>query len=40
MSVDVSIIIVNWNVRELLRGCLQSLRDAAGLPLAQAELPA
>ena len=38
MSVDVSIIIVNWNVRELLRGCLQSLRDAAGLPLAQMQI--
>ena len=33
MSIDVSIIIVNWNVRELLRACLQSLRDAAGLPM-------
>lgn len=33
MSIDVSLIIVNWNVRELLRACLQSLRDAAGLPM-------
>jgi GT2 family glycosyltransferase len=28
---DVSVIIVNWKVRELLRHCLQSVRDAAGL---------
>jgi GT2 family glycosyltransferase len=27
----VSIIIVNWKVRELLRACLQSVRDASGL---------
>lgn len=33
MSIDVSLIIVNWNVRELLRACLQSLREAAGLPM-------
>ncbi len=32
MTIDVSIIIVNWNVRELLRGSLQSLRDASGMP--------
>jgi len=32
MTPDVSIIIVNWNVCELLRGCLQSLREASGLP--------
>lgn len=30
MSPDLSIIIVNWNTRELLRQCLQSVRDAAG----------
>jgi N-acetylglucosaminyl-diphospho-decaprenol L-rhamnosyltransferase len=35
---DVSIIIVNWNVRELLRACLQSLRDAAGLPMARMQV--
>lgn len=34
----VSIIIVNWNVRELLRACLQSLRDAAGLPAARMQV--
>jgi len=34
----VSIIIVNWNVRELLRACLQSLRDEAGLPAAQMQV--
>jgi GT2 family glycosyltransferase len=28
----VSIIVVNWKVRELLRECLRSLRAAAGLP--------
>jgi N-acetylglucosaminyl-diphospho-decaprenol L-rhamnosyltransferase len=32
MNIDVSIIIVNWQVRDLLRACLQSLRDQAGLP--------
>lgn len=34
----VSLIIVNWNVRELLRGCLQSLREAAGLPMADMQV--
>jgi N-acetylglucosaminyl-diphospho-decaprenol L-rhamnosyltransferase len=38
MRPAVSIIIVNWNVRELLRACLQSLRDAAGLPMAQMQV--
>ncbi len=34
MAPDLSIIIVNWNVRELLRACLQSLeRTRASLPL-------
>lgn len=36
--IDVSIIVVNWNVRELLRACLQSLRDAAGLPMARMQV--
>lgn len=38
MSIDVSVIIVNWNVRELLRACLQSLRDAAGLPMERLQV--
>lgn len=38
MSIDVSVIIVNWNVRELLRACLQSLRDAAGLPMERLQI--
>jgi len=29
-AIDVSIVIVSWNVRQLLRDCLISLRDAAG----------
>ncbi|MDZ7813007.1 MAG: glycosyltransferase family 2 protein [Ideonella sp.] len=36
--IDVSIIVVNWNVRELLRLCLQSLREQAGLPMAQMQV--
>lgn len=36
--IDVSIIVVNWNVRELLRLCLQSLRDQAGLPMSQMQV--
>jgi GT2 family glycosyltransferase len=28
--IDLSIVVVNWNVKELLRDCLQSLRVAAG----------
>jgi GT2 family glycosyltransferase len=32
MPVDVSIIIVNWNVRELLASCLRSLFEVGGLP--------
>ena len=27
---DLSIIIVNWNVADLLTGCLSSLREATG----------
>jgi GT2 family glycosyltransferase len=30
--IDVSVIVVNWKVRDLLRQCLASLRTAAGLP--------
>ncbi len=29
MASDLSIVIVNWNTRELLRGCLASLPAAA-----------
>ncbi|TDM04863.1 MAG: glycosyltransferase family 2 protein [Ideonella sp. MAG2] len=36
--IDVSIIVVNWNVRDLLRLCLQSLREQAGLPMAQMQV--
>ena len=36
--IDVSIIVVNWNVRDLLRLCLQSLRDQAGLPMSQMQV--
>jgi GT2 family glycosyltransferase len=35
---DVSIIIVNWKVRDLLRACLESLRDAAGLAPARMQV--
>lgn len=34
----VSIIVVNWNVRELLRACLQSVRTASGLAPDQQEV--
>lgn len=37
-QLEVSIIIVNWKVRELLRGCLQSVRDQAGLRADQLEV--
>jgi hypothetical protein len=37
MNIDVSIIIVNWQVRDLLRACLQSLREQAGLPVERFE---
>jgi GT2 family glycosyltransferase len=30
MPIDVSVIIVNWNTRDLLRDCLNSLRERAG----------
>jgi GT2 family glycosyltransferase len=33
--VDVSVVIVSWNVRELLRGCLESLRHAETAPSLQ-----
>jgi len=32
MAPDLSIIVVNWNVRDLLRGCLASVYEAGGLP--------
>jgi GT2 family glycosyltransferase len=35
---QVSIIIVNWKVRELLRACLASLREQAGLPAADMQI--
>jgi N-acetylglucosaminyl-diphospho-decaprenol L-rhamnosyltransferase len=38
MSIEASIIIVNWKVRELLRACLQSIRDQAGVPMDRLEV--
>ncbi|MEY4427531.1 MAG: hypothetical protein RLZZ182_220 [Pseudomonadota bacterium] len=38
MSIEASIIIVNWKVRDLLRACLQSVRDQAGLRMDQMEV--
>lgn len=38
MSIEASIVIVNWKVRELLRACLQSIRDQAGLRMDQLEV--
>lgn len=38
MSIEASIIVVNWRVRDLLRACLQSVRDQAGLRMDQLEL--
>lgn len=38
MSIEASIIIVNWKVRDLLRACLQSVRDQAGLRMDQMEI--
>lgn len=35
MEIDLSIIIVNWNVRDLLRRCLQSILVSAASPLPQ-----
>jgi len=32
MTYDVSVVIVNWKVRDLLRDCLKSLLSASGLP--------
>ena len=37
-TVDVSIVIVNWNVRELLRACLQSVIDMGGLRADQQQI--
>jgi N-acetylglucosaminyl-diphospho-decaprenol L-rhamnosyltransferase len=38
MNIEASIIIVNWKVRDLLRACLQSVRDQAGLRMDQMEV--
>jgi N-acetylglucosaminyl-diphospho-decaprenol L-rhamnosyltransferase len=38
MSIEASIIIVNWKVCDLLRACLQSVRDQAGLRMDQMEV--
>jgi GT2 family glycosyltransferase len=38
MNIEVSIIIVNWKVRELLRACLQSIRDQSGLTPEQRQV--
>lgn len=38
MSIEASIIIVNWKVCDLLRACLQSVRDQAGLRMDQLEV--
>ena len=36
--IDVSIIVVNWNVRELLRECLRSTLQDGGIPVDRLEL--
>jgi len=38
MTPQLSIIIVNWKVRDLLRACLQSLRDVSGLGWRQMQV--
>ena len=38
MNIDVSIIVVNWNVRELLRECLRSTLEDGGIPAERLEL--
>lgn len=38
MTIEASIIIVNWKVRDLLRACLQSVREQAGLRADQIEV--
>jgi GT2 family glycosyltransferase len=38
MTVDLSIIVVNWNVRELLRECLRSALEDGGVAREQLEL--
>jgi N-acetylglucosaminyl-diphospho-decaprenol L-rhamnosyltransferase len=38
MRIEASIIIVNWKVRDLLRACLQSIRDQAGVSMSQLEI--
>jgi len=37
-DIAVSVIIVNWNVRDLLRACLQSVRTDGGLPAEQVQV--
>jgi GT2 family glycosyltransferase len=38
MAIDVSIIVVNWNVRDLLRECLRSTLEDGGIPPERLEL--
>jgi N-acetylglucosaminyl-diphospho-decaprenol L-rhamnosyltransferase len=38
MSIEITIIIVNWKVRDMLRHCLTSLRTSSGLPLNQMQV--
>lgn len=38
IPVDASVIIVNWKVRELLRGCLESVRSDSGLTAGAVEV--
>jgi len=38
MTIDVSIIVVNWNVRDLLRECLRSTLEDGGIPPERLEL--
>lgn len=37
MIIDLSVIVVNWNTRELLRECLQSILDQEGVHVVAAE---
>jgi GT2 family glycosyltransferase len=38
MTIDVSVIVVNWNVRDLLRECLRSALEDGGIPPERLEL--
>ena len=38
MTIDLSIIVVNWNVRDLLRECLRSTLEDGGIPPGRLEL--